>query len=88
MSTTRTAQGLAADIAAAVSGGGALASWLAVANDIMQLVATTIAIIAGLYALRWHRFRLQQGRKHLDKDARMKQIKKTIEELPDEDQSK
>lgn len=88
MSTTRTAQGMAADIAAAVSGGGALASWLAVANDIMQLVATTIAIIAGLYALRWHRFRLQQGRKHLDKDARMKQIKKTIEELPDEDQSK
>ena len=88
MSTTRTAQGMAADIAAAVSGGGALASWLAVANDIMQLVATTIAIIAGLYALRWHRFRLQQGKKHLDKDARMKQIKKTIEELPDEDQSK
>lgn len=81
----RTAQGVAADVAALVSGGGAVASWLAVANDILQLVATGIAIIAGIYALRWHRFRLQQGRKHLDKKARMKQIEATIKETEHEE---
>ncbi|MHC4302570.1 MAG: hypothetical protein ACYS7Y_35365 [Planctomycetota bacterium] len=78
------AHGLAADFAAALSGGGALASWLAVANDLLQIVATTIAIVAGLYAVRWHKFRLQQGKRHLDKKARMKQIEDTIKELPDE----
>jgi hypothetical protein len=40
--------------------------------------------VAGLYALRWHKFRLQQGKRHLDKKARMKQIEDTIKELPDE----
>jgi poly(3-hydroxybutyrate) depolymerase len=84
---SRTAQGLAADFAAAVSGGGAVASWLAVANDLLQLIATAIAIVAGLYALRWHKFRLEQGKKHLDKKQRMKQIERTIKELPDEDKS-
>ena len=76
----RTAQGIAADVAALVSGGGAVVSWITVANDILQLVATAIAIVAGIYAVRWHKFRLEQGRKHLDKKARLKQIKETIDE--------
>ena len=84
---TRSAQGIAADFAAMVSGGGAVASWLTVANDVLQLVATAIAIVAGLYAVRWHRFRLVQGRRHLDKKVRMKQIKKTIKETDDEESS-
>lgn len=83
----RTPQGIFADFAAVLSGGGAVASWLTVANDFLQLVATSIAIIAGIYALRWHKFRLQQGRKHLDKTYRKKQIEDTIKELPDEDKS-
>ena len=76
--------GLAADVAAMVSGGGALVSWLTVANDILQLAATAIAIVAGLYAVRWHRFRLKEGRRHLDKKARMQEIHDTIKELDDE----
>lgn len=82
--SVRTVQGVAADAAAALSGSAAAYSWLNVANDILQLVATVVAIIAGLYALRWHRFRLVEGKRHLDKKARMKQIEATIKELDDE----
>lgn len=88
MSAQNSAQGLAADLAVAVSGGGVLASWLTVANDLLQLIATAIAIIAGVYALRWHKFRLQQGRRHLDKKLRMQKIEETIKETEGEDKSK
>ena len=53
----RTAQGLLADAAAAASAGGAVASWIATANDILQLVATGIACLAGVAAWRYHRAR-------------------------------
>ena len=56
----RTAEGLAADLAASVSGAGAVASWIATANDLLQLVATGIAIVAGIYAIRWHKVRIKQ----------------------------
>jgi hypothetical protein len=59
MKMNRTADGLAADLAAAVSGTGAVASWIATANDVLQLVATGIAIVAGVYAVRWHRLRIK-----------------------------
>jgi len=84
---TRTAQGLAADLAAGLSATTAFSTWIVQANDILQLVATGIAIVAGSYAVQWHRFRLQQGKKHLDKDARMKQIEDTIKETEDERKS-
>ena len=63
---TRTAEGLAADFAAALSGAGAAASWLATANDVLQLIATSIAIIAGIYAIHWHKVRINLAKEKLD----------------------
>lgn len=57
----RTAHGLAADFAALTSGSGAVATWIAQANSILQMVATGIAIVAGLYAIKWHRVRIKQA---------------------------
>jgi len=62
----RTAQGLAADVAAAVSGTGAVFTWVAQVNDVLQLVATGIAIIAGVYAVRWHRIRIKLAQENLN----------------------
>ena len=62
----RSAQGIAADVAAAVSGSAAAASWIATANDILQLGATIIAIIAGLYAIKWHRVRIKNAQEKSD----------------------
>jgi hypothetical protein len=59
---TRSAEGLAADFAALTSGTGAVASWIATANDVLQLVATGIAIVAGLYAIKWHRVRIKNAK--------------------------
>jgi hypothetical protein len=73
-----------AKLAAASSAGIAGITWIATLNDVLQLIATAIAIIAGVYAVRWHKFRLDQGRKHLDKEHRAKQIVETIKELEDE----
>lgn len=65
---------------AASSAGIAGLTWVAALNDVLQLIATAVAIIAGLYAVAWHRFRLKEGRRHLDKELRMKKIKRDIEE--------
>ena len=62
----RTAEGLAADLAAAVSGTGAAASWIATANGVLQLVATSVAIVAGIYAVRWHKVRIRLAKEKLD----------------------
>ena len=66
----RTAQGLAADLAAATSGAGAVASWIATANGILQLIATAIAIVAGVYAIKWHRVRIKDAQEKTDVKAR------------------
>lgn len=47
-----------ADLAAAGSGVTATWTWVAAANDVLQLVATAVAIVAGIYAIRWHRVRI------------------------------
>lgn len=53
------AQGIAADVAAVTSASGATFTWIAQANDILQLVATLVAIGAGIYAIKWHRIRIK-----------------------------
>ena len=73
-------QQIVADSAAGASAALAGWTWVAQVNDIAQLVATVVAIIAGVYAIQWHRFRLKEGRRHLDKKARKRQIKETIKE--------
>ena len=56
----RTAQGIVADAAAATSGTLAAASWLTAANDVLQLFATGIAIVAGFYAIKWHKAKIHK----------------------------
>ena len=55
----RTAQGLAADAMAALSGTGAAVSWVVQANGVLQMLATGVAIVAGVYAIKWHRLRIK-----------------------------
>jgi len=62
----RTAEGLAADLAAAVSGAGAAVSWIATANDVLQLIATSVAIVAGIYAIHWHKVRIRITMEKID----------------------
>lgn len=47
-------QNLAADIGAATSAGLASVTWIANLNEVLQLVATIVAIGAGLGAGWWH----------------------------------
>jgi hypothetical protein len=56
-------QEVAGDLAAGVSAATAGWTWIATANELLQMVATTIAIIAGIYAIVWHRVRINQARK-------------------------
>lgn len=62
----------------AVAGSAALGSittagwtWVAELNGLFQLVATTVAIIAGIYAIVYHRKRI----KRLDSEANAKKQK-------------
>jgi hypothetical protein len=41
-------------IAAATSTAGAGWAWLAHVNEILTLIATLVAIVSGLYAIRYH----------------------------------
>lgn len=70
-----------ADAAAGMSAGIAGFAWLAPLSDFLQVAATLVAIITGVYAIRWHKFRLEQGRAALDRDLRDRQIHDTISEL-------
>ena len=51
-----------AKLAAASSAGIAGVTWLATLNDVLQLVATVIGIVAGIYAIVWHRVRIEKER--------------------------
>jgi hypothetical protein len=59
--TTVSLKDVTADVAAAGSGVTATWTWVAHANDMLQLVATAVAIVAGIYAIRWHRVRIDQA---------------------------
>lgn len=74
-----------ADGAAASSAALAGWTWIAQVNDVLQLIATAVAIVAGIYAVQWHRFRLKQGQRALDKKKREHDIQDTIEELEDKE---
>ncbi len=67
-----------ADFAAAVSGSAALTSWIGVANEVMQLGATAVAIVAGLYAIKWHKARIQELKKKVE------EVHKVVKETPEE----
>lgn len=56
-----------AKLAAASSAGIAGVTWLATLNDVLQLVATVIGIIAGIYAIVWHRVRIEEVKNKVDK---------------------
>ncbi len=47
------------DIAATASVGAMLLSWLPIVTEVLQLVATIIAIASGVMAYKWHRARLR-----------------------------
>lgn len=72
----RTAQGLAADVAAMVSTTGAAFTWIAQVNDALQLVATGVAIVAGIYAIKWHRVRIKGAQEKQHDKAKQKQKSK------------
>lgn len=48
-----------ADIATAASGAAASFGWMVQLNDGLQIIATAIAIVAGLYAIKWHKLRIK-----------------------------
>lgn len=51
---------------AAISAAGAGYSWLATANEVAQLFATAVAIVAGLYAIKWHKAKIADIDKKVD----------------------
>jgi hypothetical protein len=57
-----------ADIGAAGAGVTATWTWVAAVNDILQLAATAVAIVAGIYAIRWHKVRIDNATKKEKKD--------------------
>lgn len=54
-----------ADTAAAASAALAGVSWLGALNDVLTAVATMVAIIAGLYSIKWHQTRIKKMREEL-----------------------
>lgn len=66
------ARSAAADAAALVSGSAAATSWLTTANEVLQLGATAVAIVAGLYAIKWHRTRIAEVRRNSEQSNRDK----------------
>lgn len=55
-----------AKAAAAGSAGIAGLTWIATLNDVLQLVATAVGIIAGVYAIVWHRVRIEEVKKKVE----------------------
>lgn len=53
-------QNVIADVAAATSVSTAGWTWISSANEVLQLVATVIAIVTGLYAIRYHRRKIKE----------------------------
>lgn len=51
---------------AASSAGIAGLTWITALNDVLQLFATGVAIVAGIYAIVWHRVRIEEVKKKVD----------------------
>lgn len=49
-----------AKLMAAGSAGIAGLTWITALNDVLQLFATGVAIVAGIYAIVWHRVRIDE----------------------------
>lgn len=49
----------AVETAASTSVGSMLLSWLPIVTDVLQLVATVVAIASAVMAYRWHRQKLK-----------------------------
>lgn len=50
----------AADVGAATAIGITGWTWLATVNQVLQAIATVVAIITGCYAIYWHRRRIEE----------------------------
>ena len=59
-----------ADLAAASSAATAGFTWVAQLNEILQLGATAVAIVAGIYAIKWHRARIAELRRTSEQSNR------------------
>lgn len=53
-------KGLAGLVSTTSSAGAVGLTWLVNLNDILQAGATVVAIVAGIYAIVWHRARLRE----------------------------
>lgn len=73
-----------ADAAAATSISTTGWVWLVHLDNALQIVATIIAITAGIYAILWHRARLKELERHLNRHKMYKgteyEVKKHLEE--------
>lgn len=56
-----------ADIAATTSVFVAGSTWLVDINAMLQIVATLVAIVAGCYAIAWHKARLRELNRALNR---------------------
>jgi len=56
----------APDLMAGISGTAAGVSWLSTINDVLQLGATAVAIVAGIYAIKWNMLRVRDMKRKLD----------------------
>ncbi len=66
MALQRTLQGIVADLSAGGSVGVASFTWMAPVADVLQIGATIVAIVAGVYAIRWHKLRIQIAKEKRD----------------------
>lgn len=63
------AQTVSANAATAISGGGAVTSMMA-ANEVIQIIAGCVAIVAGIAAAWWHFERIYDARRKRRDDNR------------------
>lgn len=63
------AQDIAGDLAFAGSASVAGFTWVAQVNEILQMVATAVAIVAGVYAIVWHKVRIADARRKNDEQS-------------------
>lgn len=68
--TAYTTAGKVADAAAAATVGAASMSWVSEANDIMTLIATTVAVLVGMATLAYHFERWKALRKRNKEESK------------------